>query len=82
LEPIQPDFPWQPCQGVVALPEAQLLYAIIQVNWEDSNISTYRPKRTMARRWFFSEQFTEFCEHLNLNITAIRETLFNRWRKK
>lgn len=82
MEPIQPDFPWQPCPGIASLPEAQLLFAAIEVNWQDANGSKFRTKRTIARRWFFTEQFTKFSEHLGLNISAIRDALYNRWRKQ
>lgn len=82
MEPIQPDFPWQPCLSVASLPEAQLLLAIIQANWEDTKSPKYQNKRIYARRWFFTEQFTEFSEHLGLNLSAIRDTLYKRWRKQ
>lgn len=82
IEPIQPDFPWQPCSEVALLPDAQLLFAVIQMNWQDANSPKLRTKRTIARRWFFTEQFTEFSEHLGLNLSAIRDTLYNRWRRK
>lgn len=82
LEPIQLDFPWQPCQGIASLPEAQLLFAAIEVNWQDANGSKFRTKRSIARRWFFTEQFTEFSEHLGLNLSLIRDTLYKRWRKQ
>lgn len=76
------DFPWQPCLEVASLPEAQLWSAVIQVIWEDANGPKFRTKRTISRRWFFTEQFKELSEHLGLNISAIRDTLYNRWRKQ
>ncbi len=82
IEPIQPDFLWQPCSEVALLPEAQLLFAVIQVNWQDANGPKFRTKRTIARRWFFTEQFAEFCGHLGLNLPLIRDSLYNRWRRK
>ena len=82
LEPIQLEFPWQLCSGIASLPEAQLLFAAIEVNWQDANGPKFRTKRSIARRWFFTAQFTEFSEHLGLNLAAIRDTLYNRWRKQ
>lgn len=79
MEPILPEFPWNPSQGISALPEAQLIHAIILLAWSDSNKKINCPTRNEARNWFFSDQFMEFCELLDLPVEAIQESLLKSW---
>lgn len=76
---IKPDFPWFPYLRICDSPEAQLIYAIILTAWEDSNKAFECPDRAEARKWFFSNEFKEYCELVKLPMTVIQEFVTKHW---
>lgn len=80
LEPIKPQLPWQRCQYGTALPEAELIFAIINQAFEDA-YSYSTVVREEARRWFDSYQFKQYCDLVGLNGLVLRENVIQQWRK-
>lgn len=78
MEPIIPEFPWQRYQHGDAMPEAELICAIIHRAFDDS-ISSNIFLRTEARRWFHSHQFKQYCELLNLKHIDTHECVIQQW---
>lgn len=81
MEPILPDFHWQPYLRISDLPEAQLIYAIILSAWEDANKRIDCPVRRQARHWFQTNKFKEFCSYLDLPYHAIYQNCTAYWSK-
>ncbi|MBS0289292.1 MAG: hypothetical protein JSS07_04545 [Proteobacteria bacterium] len=79
LETLQLDLPWQPHQGVQALPEAQLIYSLITQAWHDASAKTDCLDRREARRWFFSEPFERFCHLTSVCPHLIQKKVSNHW---
>lgn len=82
MEPIQPDYFWQPSQQIEDTPEATLIYAIIESAWKDSYQLRPSYKRDLARHWFFSKPFNEYCALLNISAGAIQDYVTTQWRLK
>jgi len=79
LEPIQPDYPWQHCLHGDALPDTKLLHAVIMQGWKDANSRHNTKFRTKARLWFYSYQFYQYCELLNLDFETFLNIVEPKW---
>jgi hypothetical protein len=78
---LQPDPLWQSDRNRDDSPEAKLIYAIILQAWKDST-SELKTKRRKVRSWFYSPQFEEFCELLNINSSIMRKRVIQSWKIK
>lgn len=79
MQTLELDMPWQPCQEVASLPEAQLIYSIIKKAWEDSMLQRNTPIRKEARRWFFSKPFEDFCHLAQICPSLIQRYASKHW---
>jgi hypothetical protein len=79
LEPIPLNFPWQPREHIFDLPEAQLIQAIMVSAWRDATKHFSCPIREEARCWFFSAQFEEYCDSIDINPNLIQEKIKPYW---
>ncbi|MFO1259073.1 MAG: hypothetical protein U1E78_11780 [Gammaproteobacteria bacterium] len=79
MDLISLDLPCQPRQEILDLPEAQLIYAVIQSAWDDAHKRIDCHARLQAREWFFSTVFEEYCDLLCLSTSVIQSYALQSW---
>lgn len=79
MEPIQPAIPWKTVKELEGSPEAELLCAVIQQAWFDANRRFNSPLREKARKWFFLEDFENYCNLIGLRGSVIQEYAKGKW---